>query len=55
MNRVGHGRYVLTRGANVPNADSLEFVLPNWVERAAVEDGEIVIYSKPTPFILRIR
>ena len=33
----------------------LEFVLPKWVERAAVEDGEIVIYAKPAPFSLRIR
>ena len=55
VERVGHGRYVLTRGANLPNADNLEFVLPNWVERAAVEDGEIVIYAKPAPFFLRIR
>ena len=55
VERVGHGRYVLTRGANLPNADNLEFVLPNWVERAAVEDGEIVIYARPAPFFLRIR
>ena len=55
VERVGRGRYVLTSGANLPNADSLEFVLPTWVERAAVEDGEIVIYAKPTPFILKIR
>ena len=55
VNRVGYGRYVLTSGANLSNADSLEFVLPTWVERAAVEDGEIVIYAKPAPFSLRIR
>ena len=34
---------------------ALEFVLPDWVERAAVEDGEIVIYTKPEPFSLRVR
>ena len=37
------------------NADSLEFVLPAWVERAAVKDGEIVIYAKPAPSVLIIR
>ena len=42
-------------GANLPNADSLEFMLPAWVERATVEDGEVVIYAKPAPFSLRIR
>ena len=55
VKRVGHGRYVLTRGANLSNADGLDFVLPAWVERAAVEDGEIVIYTKPEPFSLMIR
>ena len=45
----------VTHGANVPNADSLEFVLPAWVERAGVEVGEIVIYTSPDPLILRIR
>ena len=55
VERVGRGRYVLTSGANLPNADSLEFMLPAWVERATVEDGEIVIYAKPAPFSLRIR
>ena len=53
--RVAHGRYVLTEGAHLANADNLEFVLPDWVERAAVEDGEIVIYTKPEPFSLRVR
>ena len=53
--RVAHGRYVLTEGAHPANADNLEFVLPDWVERAAVEDGEIVIYTKPAPFSLRVR
>ena len=52
---VGGGRYVLTQGANLPNANNLEFVLPKWVERATVEDGEIVIYVKPDPFSLRVR
>ena len=55
VKRVNHGRYVLTRGANLSHADGLEFMLPAWVERAAVEDGEIVIYTKPEPFSLRIR
>lgn len=53
--RVRSGRYVMTQGANLPNADNLEFVLPKWVERATVEDGEIVIYTKPAPFSLRVR
>ena len=52
---IGYGRYVLTKGANLANDDNLEFVLPKWVERAAVEDGEIVIYTKPEPFSLRVR
>ena len=52
---VGGGRYVLTKDAKLPNADNLEFVLPKWVERATVEDGEIVIYTKPAPFSLRVR
>lgn len=55
VEHVGRGRYVLTSGANLPNADSLEFMLPAWVERATVEDGEVVIYAKPAPFSLRIR
>ena len=53
--RVAQGRYVLTKDANLPNANNLEFVLPDWVERATVEDGEIVIYTKPAPLSLRIR
>lgn len=52
---VGAGRHVLTQGANLVNADNLEFVLPYWVERAAVEDGEIVIYTKPDPFRIKVR
>ena len=52
---VKGGRYVLTQGAKLPNANNLEFVLPDWVERATVEDGEIVIYTKPEPFSLRVR
>lgn len=53
--RVGYGRYVLTRGAKLLDDANLEFVLPDWVERAAVEDGEIVVYTKPEPFFLRLR
>ncbi len=52
---VGYGRYELTKGANIANADNLEFVLPDWVERAAVEDGEIVIYTMPKPFRIHVR
>ncbi len=52
---VGHGRYVLTKCANLLDANNLEFVLPDWVERATVEDGEIVIYTKPQPFSLKVR
>ena len=52
---VGYGRYVLTQGANLLNDDNLEFVLPRWVQRAAVEDGEIVIYTKPDPFKIHLR
>lgn len=52
---VGYGRYVLTEGANLVNDKNLEFVLPAWVERAAVENGEIVIYTKPRPFKVILR
>ena len=52
---IGYGRYVLTKGANLANDDNLEFVLPDWVERAGVEDGEIVIYTKPDPFRVHLR
>lgn len=52
---VGYGRYVLTKGANLANDDNLEFVLPDWVQRAGVEDGEIVIYTKPDPFRVHLR
>ena len=53
--RVAHGRYVLTEGACLANAENLEFILPDWVERATVEDGEIVIYTKLDAFFLLIR
>ncbi len=52
---AGHGRYVLTHGANIVDDENLEFVLPEWVERAAVEDGEIVIYTKPEPLKIILR
>ena len=52
---VGYGRFVLTDGANLANDDNLEFVLPDWALRAAVEDGEIVIYTKPKPFRINLR
>lgn len=52
---VGHGRYVLTRGANLANDENIEFVLPQWVESAAVEDGEIVIYTRPEPFVISLK
>lgn len=52
---VGYGRFVLTDGANLANDDNLEFVLPDWILRAGVEDGEIVIYTKPQPFKIRVR
>ena len=55
LSRVAYGRYVLTKGAKLHDAGNLEFVLPDWVGRATVEDGEIVIYTKPKPFSLRIR
>ena len=54
LSRVGEGRYAVTKGANLPNADNLEFVLPKWVKCATVEDGEIVIYTKPAPLVMII-
>ena len=55
LSRVAAGRYVLTKDAKLPNADNIEFELPEWVKRATVEDGEIVIYTKPAPFSLLVR
>ena len=52
---VVSGRHVLTLGARLASGANLDFVLPDWVERADVEDGEIVIYSKTSPFQLKIR
>ena len=52
---VGYGRFVLTDGANLVNDDNLEFDLPDWILRAAVEDGEIVVYTKPKPLSIRVR
>ena len=52
---VGYGRFVLTDGANLVNDDNLEFDLPDWILRAGVEDGEIVIYTKPKPFRIHVR
>ena len=52
---VGAGRFVLTDGANLVNDDNLEFDLPEWILRAGVEDGEIVIYTKPKPFCIHVR
>ena len=52
---TAHGRYVLTSGAKLVDDRNLEFVLPKWVERAAVEDGEIVIYTRPEPMRLVFR
>ena len=52
---AGGKRFVLTEGAHLANADNLEFVLPDWVERATVEDGEIVIYTKPSGSHILIR
>ena len=52
---VSAGRHVLTQGAKLANADNIDFDLPKWVERAAVEDGEIVLYAKPPPFKVILR
>ena len=52
---AGYGRFVLTQGANLVSDENLEFVLPEWVERAAVENGEIVIYTKPDPLKVILR
>lgn len=51
----GGRRFVLTNGAYLEDASNIDFVLPEWVLRAAVEDGEIVIYTRPKPFCLRIK
>ena len=52
---VSGGRYVMTQGAKITNPENVEFVLPKWVTRAAVEDGEIVIYTRPDPLVMHIR
>ena len=52
---AGYGRFVLTDGANLVNDDNLEFDLPDWILRAGVEDGEIVVYTKPKPLSIRVR
>ena len=53
--RVSSGRFVLTRGAHLENADSIDFDLPAWVDRAAVEGGEIVAYPRRKSFRVFIR
>lgn len=52
---AGARRFVLTEGAGLEDAENIDFDLPGWVERAAVENGEIVIYTKPNPFSIRLR
>lgn len=44
---AGQRRFVLTNGAGLTSIENIDFKLAKWVERAAVEDGEIVIYTKP--------
>lgn len=51
----GGRRFVLTNGAYLEDATNIDFVLPAWVLRAAVEDGEIVIYTRPKPLWMRIK
>ena len=48
-------RFQLTRGAMIEDASKIDFDLPDWVERACVEDGEIVVYTKAQPLIIHIR
>lgn len=52
---AGGRRFVLTEGAGIEIAANVDFDIPDWVERAGVEDGEIVVYTKAQPFFLRIR
>ena len=47
-------RFVLTSGAELTSIEDIDFNLPKWVKCAAVEDGEIVIYTRPN-FALHIR
>ena len=48
-------RFQLTSGAMIEDASKIDFVLPDWVERACVEDGEIVVYTKAQPLIIYVR
>ncbi|MBQ3808631.1 MAG: endonuclease/exonuclease/phosphatase family protein [Kiritimatiellae bacterium] len=52
---AGQRRFVLTNGAGLTSIEDVNFNLPKWVERAAVEYGEIVIYTKPHPLSIRVR
>ena len=48
-------RFVLTRGAELDGIEDIDFDLPKWVLCAAVEDGEIVIYTRPRPLFIHVR
>ena len=48
-------RFVLTSGAGLTSIEDIDFNLPKWVKCAAVEDGEIVIYTRPIGLALHIR
>ena len=48
-------RFQLTSGAMIEDASNIDFILPDWVARASVEDGEIVVYTRPRPMFIYIR
>ena len=50
-------RIVLTSGAGLAKRED-GFVLdnpPSWARRLAVEDGELVLYTRPMPFLIKLR
>jgi hypothetical protein len=51
-------RFAVTSGANIPDGYSARIVVSNpppWFERACVEDGEIVVYTRPVGASVRIK
>ncbi len=48
-------RFVLTEGAGLPENANLDFERPSWASKLCVEDGEIVLYTKPDPLFMSIR
>lgn len=51
---AGPAKLQVTSGAHLSGDENFVFVAPEWVEKMAVEDGEIVIYRAPAPFRITI-